>query len=132
MANIKRITERNLRIKKDWKYALTCYRRLAAALIEETRGYFTPRSAVASILMRKFYDCYWGCELYDAYDLEKYSKEAMEDSKTLIKEHELHMYKRNNAVIRSAIRNRRFSRKSARSVVEENLAGNESIGASWF
>ena len=103
------------------------YRHLSAALIAYSLGYFTPIAAVRAI------DCYAsetanGCEWY-------FDMAGLGRTKKLYEITDQELIDINTQVIRQAFLTRHFHRnsyKDALMVVDRNLAGHESIGASWF
>lgn len=103
------------------------YRHILAAMIDESIGYFTPAAALNAIIVYKKkapFSCEWyldmaglghGKKLFDITD----------DELCAI----------NHDVISDAFKHRKYRRESIKSclvIVDRNIAGNESIGASYF
>lgn len=102
------------------KALLKKYRHLIAALISYSIGYFTPLAALEAIKDYKKNQpnfCEWYLDIAWKCGLKK--DENLLDI--------------NHNIIRAAIKYRHnCSFKLALQVVDKNIAGNESLGASWF
>ena len=102
------------------KKKLKKYRHLIAALIDFSIGYFTPLMALSAIEdhKNKIPNC---CEWY--YDIA--CKRGVQSDADFIKI--------NRDVIKGAINCRhRKNFKRCLAIVDRNIAGYESVGASWF
>ena len=104
------------------------YRHLVACLIDISIGYFTPASALRAIEAYKnnepFY-CEWFIDI--AYKQKKYNPAVVPSNET---EHYLQI---NRNIIKDSLRYRKASsHKQCLAIVDRNIAGNLSIGASWF
>lgn len=109
------------------KAELKKYRHLIAALIAQSEGYFTPLYALQALKahkQNKSFGCEWYFHMVGIYfenqsPTEKYSDE--------------NFIKINREIISRAVRNRhRVYFKSCLAIVDRNIAGEESVGASWF
>lgn len=102
------------------------YRHTIACLIDVSIGYFTPASALRAIEAYKNNKTYF-CEWYmDMADKRRRYNHDNSDEKTLY-------LTINKDIIKDAMRYRRAtSHKSCLAIVDRNIAGNYSIGASWF
>ena len=102
------------------KKKLKKYRHLIAALISQSIGYFTPIAAYRAIenyQENKPYFCEWYMHIAG-------SRGVKTDADYLLI---------NRDVIKSAIKNRNgYDFKRCLNIVDRNIAGHESIGASWF
>ena len=113
-------------ISKDEAKRLKKHRHIVAAMINESIGYFTPLMALRAIEAHKAKkNCY--CEWYlDIAAKRNYGKrydEMPSDTYTKI----------NRDIIRYAFRRcHRGGYKGCLAIVDRNIAGHESIGASWF
>ncbi len=102
------------------KENLKKYRHLIAALISQSIGYFTPLMAYSAI--KNFQDntpyfCEWYMHIAGL-------RGAKNESDYLVI---------NRDVIKSAIKNRNgYDFKRCLAIVDGNIAGYESLGASWF
>ena len=102
------------------KKLLKRYRHLIAALISYSIGYFTPKAALRAILDYKNNQPNF-CEWY----LDIAWKRGTNSDKDLL------VINRN--IIKAAIQHRHCADfRLALSVVDRNIAGEESFGASWF
>lgn len=102
------------------------YRHLVAALIQESLGYFTPKMALDAIDAHKTHipcacEWYWHIATQRLYGTPTPS--TIDFDNTLIQV--------NHDIIKSAIR-RRARRFYSLNIVDANINGYESIGASWF
>ena len=96
------------------------YRHIIAALISYSIGYFTPLAALEAIKDYKKNQPNF-CELY----LDIAWKRGLKKDEDLLDI--------NHNIIRASIKYRHnCSFKLALQVVDKNIAGNESLGASWF
>ena len=121
-----RIYARRERFRSDWKFVLKSYQRLVACMIEESVGYFTPQAAANAIMAHKK-NAYWGCEWYSHID------SCRNPGKLWDKDYDDRIKVINHDVISEAYKKRKYFRSQrSRAIVSENIAGNESIGASWF
>lgn len=102
------------------KKNLKKYRHLIAALISQSIGYFTPLMAYRAIENHKnktHFFCEWYMHIAGLRGVGK-------DEDFL---------KINRDVIKSAIKNRNgYDFKHCLAIVDRNIAGEESLGASWF
>ena len=102
------------------KTLLKRYRHLIAALIAYSIGYFTPLAALQAIKDYKNNKPNF-CEWY----LDIAWKRGTNNDAVFLDI--------NRNVIKAAIKHRRCSDfKFALNIVDKNIAGNESLGASWF
>ena len=96
------------------------YRHLIAALISQSIGYFTPLMAYSAIKnhqKNKPYFCEWYMHIAGL-------RGAKNDADYLVINHD---------IIKSAIKNRNgCDFKHCLAIVDRNIAGEESLGASWF
>lgn len=112
-------------IYESQKKELRKYRHIIAALIAQSEGYFTPLYALEAIEAYKKKESF-GCEWYyhiadicfgDVKD--RYSDENFKEI--------------NTEVICCAIKSRRRRKlKQCLAIVDKNIEGKESAGASWF
>ncbi|MBR0288292.1 MAG: hypothetical protein IJQ82_04880 [Selenomonadaceae bacterium] len=107
-------------IYKSDKAQLKRYRHLIAALIAYSIGYFTPLAALQAIKDFKNNTpnfCEWFLDI--AW------KRGLDNNNAFLEI--------NRDIIKDAIKYRHCSDfKFALDIVDENIAGNESLGASWF
>ena len=102
------------------KRLLKRYRHIIAALIAYSIGYFTPLAALEAIQDYKKNQPNF-CEWY----LDIAWKRGINDDKAFLEI--------NRKIIKAAIKYRHCADfRLALSVVDKNIAGNESLGASWF
>lgn len=104
------------------------YRHIIAAMIDTSIGYFTPLMALGALRAhRENRDCHW--EWYiDIVEKRYYGIDRKDIPKDAYK-------KVNHDVISISFRHRHQSRKRYQAcleIVDRNINGNESIGASWF
>lgn len=112
----------------DDAHNLKRYRHLIASMISESLGYFTPLMAFDAIKAHKekrpcyfewYIDMRMKRRLYNRNDVDKTNDQLHIDI--------------NRDVIRSAFtRRHRSGYKRVLPIVDRNIAGYESIGASWF
>ena len=107
------------------KKELKKYRHIIAALIAQSEGYFTPLYALEAIKAYKkkeSFECEWYYHIADIWfgDVKgRYSDENFVEI--------------NKEVIRCAVKNRRRRNiKQCLAIVDKNIEGKESAGASWF
>ena len=105
------------------------YRHLIACLIDNSCGYFTPLAALYAIQAHKEKEPYY-CELYmdTVWKQKKYrnTNEYPADEKE-------HYMKVNKDFIKSSLRYFKLpSHTYCLNIVDKNINGNQSIGASWF
>ena len=112
-------------IYKSQKKELRKYRHVIAALIAQSEGYFTPLYALEAIQAYKkkesfVCECYYHIVDICFSDSEcRYSDESFK--------------KINVEIIRCAIKSRRRRNiKQCLAIVDKNIEGEESAGASWF
>lgn len=111
-----------------WKRDLAKYRRLAACMIEESAGYFTPHAAILAITAQKK-GVYWGCEWYMDIDAKRHDNKIRWNDP----DYDDRIKAINRDVISDAFKNRKYYRsKAARQIVEANIDGYDSVLASWF
>lgn len=112
------------------------HRHLIACMIDNSIGYFTPVAALRAIQAYKNNEpCY--CELYMDIFYKKLNNNAdlrEEVRKDPTYEIEKALYKNiNRDYIRDSKRYSKYeSHKICLAIVDRNIKGNESIGASWF
>lgn len=103
------------------------YRHILAAMIDESIGYFTPAAALNAIIAYKKkapFSCEWYLDMA-----------GLGHGKKLFDITDDDLRKINHDVISDAIKSRKYRRESIKScliIVDRNIAGNESIGASYF
>ena len=103
------------------------YRHILAAMIDESIGYFTPEAALNAIIAYKKkapFSCEWYLDMAGLGHGKKLFDITDDDLRAI-----------NRNVISNAFKNRKYRRESIRSclvIVDRNIAGNESIGASYF
>lgn len=109
-------------------HKLKKYRHLIAGMIYESVGYFTPLAALRAIEAHQNGSVY-RCEWYGDIAMKRTRSNTiwnLDDS----------LYRDiNHDVIRNAIRKRHMLKKAYQgclAIVDRNINGNESIGASWF
>ena len=115
-------------LTEEDKKKLKKYRHLIAGLIYESIGYFTPMAALRALELhreKKAYFCEW------------YMDMAMKRNGSIgVYSHDDTIYLTiNHDIIRNVIRKRHRLKEDYRrclAIVDRNIAGNESIGASWF
>lgn len=96
------------------------YRHVIAALISQSIGYFTPLMALSAIEDYKKKKPNF-CEWY--FDIA--GKRGVRSDEDFLRI--------NHDVIKSAIKNRNgYDFKRCLAIVDRNIAGEESLGASWF
>ena len=109
------------------KAELKKYRHVIAALIAQSEGYFTPPYALQAVKahkQNKSFGCEWyfhivGIRFENQSPQEKYSDE--------------NFIKINREIVSRAIKNRhRKYFKRCLAIVDRDIAGDESVGASWF
>ena len=102
------------------------YRHTIACLIDVSIGYFTPASALRAIEAYKNNETYF-CEWYmDIAGKRRRYNHDNSDEETLY-------LTINKDIIKDAMRYRhKNSHKGCLAIVDRNIAGNYSIGASWF
>lgn len=106
--------------------SLKKYRHLVASLIYESIGYFTPKMALDAIHAHKTRTPY-ACEWYWHIAQQRlYGAPTRSDS-----DFDNALIQVNRDIIKSAVRRRKF-RFSCLNIVDANIKGYESIGASWF
>ena len=112
-------------IYESQKKELRKYRHIIAALIAQSGGYFTPMYALGAIKAYKkkeSFGCEWYYHIADIWfgDIkDRYSDENFK--------------KINVEIIRCAIKSRhRRNIKQCLAIVDKNVEGKESAGASWF
>ncbi len=110
-----------------WKKTLARYRRLAACMVEESLGYFTPKAVVCAIEAHKKNE-YWGCEWYSHLDSCRNPGLGWDDG------YDNRIKVINHDVISEAFKRRKYLRKNkaTRQIVEANIDGYDSVLASWF
>lgn len=114
--------------KEDIK-GLKKYRHIIACLIDNSMGYFTPIAALHAIEAHKNKQPYY-CELYMDTVL-KQKKYKMVDEYPA--DEQEHYIKVNKDFIKSSFRYAKTSsHKCCLAIVDNNINGNQSIGASWF
>ena len=104
------------------------YRHLIAGLIYESIGYFTPMAALRALELHRERQAYF-CEWYMDMAMK------CEGSMGIYPRDDAIYLAINHGIIRNAIRKRHKLREAYRrclAIVDRNIAGNESIGASWF
>ena len=107
------------------KEELRKYRHVIAALITQSEGYFTPLYALEAIKSYKKKESF-GCELY--YHI---ADIWFSDSKCRYSDENFNNI--NVEIIRCAIKSRRRRNiKQCLAIVDKNVEGKESAGASWF
>ena len=102
------------------------YRHIVAALIQESLGYFTPKMALDAINAHKTrtpYACEWYWHIAEQRLYGAPTPLKIDFDNTLIQV--------NHDIIKSAVR-RRARRFHCLKIVDANINGYESIGASWF
>lgn len=105
---------------KSDKKKMKKYRHIIAALISYSIGYFTPLMALSAILDHKAHKPNF-CEWY--FDIA--CKRGVHSDQDFLKI--------NRDIIKSAIKNRNsYDFKRCLAIVDKNIAGEESLGASWF
>ena len=114
-------------IYESQKAELKKYRHIIAALIAQSEGYFTPLYALQAVKahkQNKSFGCEWYFHMVGIYFENQNPKEKYSDENFI---------KINQEIISRAIKNRhRLYFKRCLAIVDSNIAGNESIGASWF
>ena len=110
------------------KQELKRYRHLIACLIDCSIGYFTPMAALRAIKAHKKKEPYC-CEWY--MDIAYKQRKNQQPGKQTDNDEQ---YKEiNKNIIRSSLRYRKHkSHKGCLAIVDRNINGNESFGASWF
>ena len=103
------------------------YRHILAAMIDESIGYFTPAAALNAIIAYKKkvpFSCEWYLDMAGLGHWKKLSDITDDELRKI-----------NHDVISEAIKHRKYRRgniKNCLVIVDRNIAGNESIGASYF
>lgn len=114
-------------IYESQKAELKKYRHIIAALIAQSEGYFTPLYALQAVKAHKQHErfgCEWYFHMVGVYFENQSPKEKYSDENFI---------KINQEIISRAVKNRhRLYFKRCLAIVDSNIAGNESIGASWF
>ena len=109
------------------KENLKKYRHLIAALISQSEGYFTPLYALEALnahKQNKSFGCEWYYHMVGIYFENQSPKEKYSDENFI---------KINRKIISQAVKNRhRYGFKRCLAIVDRNIAGYESVGASWF
>ena len=107
------------------KKELKKYRHIIAALIAQSEGYFTPLYALEAIKAYKkkeSFGCEWYYHIADIWFGDVKNRYSDENFIEINKE-----------VIRCAVKNRRRRNiKQCLAIVDKNIEGKESAGASWF
>ena len=112
------------------KYELKKFKHLAAALIEESLGYFTPAMALYAIKCQKHNEVN-GCEWY--YHMTTLKLRNSGKTKTSSKDFDKALLQVNHDTIKRAFRRRHhLDINNSLRIVDYNIEGYESIGASWF
>ncbi len=102
------------------------YRHIIANLIDYSYGYFTPKAALLAIQAHKKKEGYY-CEWY--MDMAAKSNPGV-SWRNMTDQVYIDINKR---TIKSSIRCRHWkSHKACLQIVDRNIKGNESLGASWF
>ena len=110
------------------------YRHLIACMIDESCGYFTPLSALFAIRNHKEKTPYF-CEWYmsEAGKILKYQLQRNPLRFESDEEERDIMRSINHTIIKRSLRWKRLpSHKGCLAIVDRNINGNPSIGASWF
>ena len=103
------------------------YRHILAAMIDESIGYFTPAAALNAIIAYKKkapFSCEWYLDMAGLGHGKKLFDITDDELRAI-----------NHDVISDAFKHRKYRRKNIKSclvIVDRNIAGNESIGASYF
>ena len=103
------------------------YRHILAAMIDESIGYFTPAAALNAIIAYKKkapFSCEWYLDMAGLGHGKKLFDITDDELRAI-----------NHDVISDAFKHRKYRRESIKScliIVDRNIAGNESIGASYF
>ena len=103
------------------------YRHILAAMIDESIGYFTPAAALNAIIAYKKkapFSCEWYLDMAGLGHGKKLFDITDDDLRAI-----------NHNVISGAFKHRDMRRNSIKDclvIVDRNIAGNESIGASYF
>ena len=104
------------------------YRHVIANMIDVSIGYFTPLAALRAIQAHKEkqpYFCEWYMDIAGKRRRYEPDAAAKEDK-------ELYM-DINHTILKESLRFRHCrSHKGCLAIVDRNIAGNQSIGASWF
>ena len=117
-------------LSKNEKYELKKFRHLAAVLIEESLGYFTPAMALYAIKCQKHNEVN-GCEWY--YHMATLKLRNSGKTKTSSKDFDKALLQVNHDTIKRAFKRRHIvNLKRSLKIVDYNINGSESIGASWF
>ena len=113
------------------------YRHIIACMIDHSFGYFTPLAALQAIQAHKKKNpcyCEWYMDIF--YKKLHLNKELAEKiKKDTIGEMEKALYRNiNKDIIKNSLRYRKYKdqHKVCLAIVDRNIKGNESIGASWF
>jgi hypothetical protein len=119
--------EKSRNPQAPWKKTLARYRRLAACMIDESSGYFTPKAVVMALEAHKKRE-YWGCEWYSHIDSLRNPGKMWDNG------YNERVKVINHDVISEAFKRRQVFRqnKGARAIVEANIDGYDSVFASWF
>lgn len=122
--------EVNQLLSKNEKHELKKFRYLVAALIEESLGYFTPAMALHAIKCQKHNEVN-GCEWY--YHMVTQRLRNSGKTKTSFKDFDKELLQVNHDTIKRAFKRRHIVNiKRSLKIVDYNINGSESIGASWF
>lgn len=112
------------------KKQMSKYRHLIAALIDESIGYFTPLAALRAIQAHKTkasFGCEWYCHCASQF-FKNHNKTKVSDE-----EYDQTLRDINHDAIKFSFINRRHRNlKNCLAIVDYNIAGNESLLASWF
>ena len=112
-------------LSKNEKHELKKFRYLVAALIEESLGYFTPAMALHAIKCQKHNEVN-GCEwYYHMASLKLRNSYSTDFDKVLLQVN-------HNTIKRTFRRRHHLDINNSLRIVDYNIEGYESIGASWF
>ena len=116
-------------LSENDKKLLKKYKHLIACLIDNSIGYFTPLAALRAIQAHKNREPYY-CELYmDIYYKQKKYKDPSEYPETETE----HYKKINKDYIKNSLQYFKLPTHTyCLAIVEKNINGMQSIGASWF
>ncbi len=115
-------------LTEEDKKKLKKYRHLIAGLIYESIGYFTPLAALRALELHREKKAYF-CEWYMDIAMKRTGA-----TKGWSRDEALYLAI-NHDIIRNVIRKRnklKEAYRNCRLIVDRNIQGNESIGASWF
>ena len=117
-------------ISDNDKKLMRKYRHIIAALIDESIGYFTPLAALRAIQAHKqkeSFGCEWYCHCASQF-FKNHNKTNVSNE-----EYDQRLLEINHDAIKYSFKNRRHRNlKYCLAIVDLNINGNESIGASWF